>query len=152
MSGLGNGPIGTMPYGVGTPNTSAGNTGKVLDDGDGSQQGSRFIDARARDYVMNDDGRLQGMMNLRHLVLHTLLTVRGTSAVPTLGLDEPSGIIGANFEREREAAVRLALSDLVKRKLIEIVSVKTDRKNRPVYTRVLWRDVTINSEPEETRI
>lgn len=149
MSGLGNGPIGTMPYGVGTPNTSAGNTGKPLVDANGVAQGSRYIDQFARDYVMNTDGRLVGQDNVEHLVLMAVLTVRSSSAVPTLGLEEPSGVIGINFEREREAQVRSAFADLVKRGLITIVSVKTDRTNRPVLTRIVYRDLTTNSEPKE---
>lgn len=149
MSGLGNGPMGTMPYGVGTPNTGAGNTGKTLVDAGGTPQGSRYIDPVARDYVMNTDGRLVGQDNVEHLVSMAMLTVKGSSAVPSLGLDEPSGVIGINFERTREAQVRLALGDLVKRGLIAIVSIKTDRTNRPVLTRAVYRDLTTNSEPKE---
>ncbi len=149
MSGLGNGPMGTMPYGAGTPNTTAGNAGAPLVDADGTPQGSRYIDQFARDYVMNTDGRLVGQDNIEHLVSMAVLTVRSSSAVPTLGLEEPSGVIGINFEREREAQVRSAFADLVKRGLVSIISVKTDRTNRPVLTRIVYRDLTTGSEPKE---
>lgn len=140
--------MGTMPYGVGTPNTSAGNTGKALDDGEGSQQGSRYIDPRLRAYVVNSDGRLQGMPNLRHLVLHTLLTELGSSAQVGLGLKPAGGLIGRDLELRRDSDVRNALSDLVKRRLIEVVSVTVDRTSRPVLTLVRFRDLTTNEDPD----
>lgn len=141
-----------MPYGAGTPNTSAGNVGKVLSDGDGAQHGSRFIDSRTRGYAFDSNGRMKGMSNAKHLMLHTLLTVLDSTHVAGFGLREPGGTIGNNFERERETAIRAATSDLVKRGLVEIVSITTNRISRPVYTRVRWRDLTTNSEPEDTDI
>ena len=137
-----------MPYGVGTPNTTAGNTGAPLEDGEGGQQGSRYIDARSRAYVMNSDGRLVGMPNLRHLVLHTILTELGSSAQSGLGLKPASGVIGSDIELRRDADVRSALADLVNRRLIEVVSVKVDRASRPFLTRVTFRDLTTNEDPD----
>jgi len=137
-----------MPYGVGTPNTAAGNTGKAIDDGEGSQQGSRYIDPRSRAYVINDDGRIKGMPNLRHLVLHTLMTELGSSAQPGLGLKPASGVIGRDIEFRRDSDVRNALADLVNRGLIEVVSVTVDRTSRPVLTLVRFRDLTTNEDPD----
>ncbi len=151
MSGLGTDYLGVGPYGTGTPETAAGNTGLVLSDAYGVSQGSRYINSRTRQYEFDANGRVVGMNNTQHLVQLAMLTVAASSAMVTLGELSPSGVIGAAFVQRRRASVESALAPLVRSKLIEILSIDVDTVNRPVFTRIRWRDLTTTVE-QETRI
>ena len=145
MSGLGDSGFGSAPYGIGTPNTTAGNTGKVLVDDYGTQQGSRYLNQYTRQPEFDSNGNMKGQPNVHHLVTLALLTVRGSSADPDLGMAAASGVIGNNFVAEREAAIRQALDRLVKAGLVEILTIKI-KSRKPVLIATTWRDLTTTQE------
>lgn len=151
MAGYGTAPFGTAPYGVGTPSTTAGNAGSLLNDTSGATQGSRYINPRTRQYEFDANGRFKGQQNTQSLVQLALLTVLASSSVPGLGETLPSGVIGTNFVKSRKSAISDALSDLVKAKLISIVSIDVDTTRRPVFTVIRWTDLTTGIE-QQTQI
>lgn len=140
--------MGTAPYGLGTPATSSANAGVLLPNDKGETQGSRYINPRTRQYEYDSNGRAKGMPNVQQLVELALLTVRGTSAQTDLGVEEPSGVIGANFVERRKTSINQALSRLVTDKMIEVLSVDVDVDRRPIFTLVRWRDLTTSIERE----
>lgn len=150
MSGFGAAPLGTAPYGLGTPATSSSNSGVLLPDASGATQGSRFLNARTRRYEYGPDGRARGQESVSSLVQMALLTVKGTSAMASLGDEAPSGVIGNNFVARRKASITQALSALTTANTIEIVSLDVLADNRPILTIVRWRDLTTTLEQETT--
>lgn len=148
MSGFGIARYGTAPYGLGTPLTAAGNEGNVLADDTGKSQGSRVINSRTRRYEFDENGRAKGQINTQALVQLALLTVLGSSAMPRLGEEPSGGVIGANFAQKRKASIQSALADLVRRKLISVVSIEVDTKRKPIFTLVRWRDLTTDIEQQ----
>lgn len=148
MAGFGSSPLGTGPYGVGTPATSSANAGLPLADDFGASQGSKYINPRTRSYERDANGRTKGMPNVPHLVQLALLTTRGSSAMTTLGDEAPGGVIGANFVSRRQASIRQSLTRLVDDNMIEIVAIEVYADNRPVFTLVRWRDLTTTLEHE----
>jgi hypothetical protein len=148
MAGLGHAACGTAPYGLGTPATSSTNGGALLPNERGETQGSRYINPRTRRYEYDEHGRAKGMPNVQQLVLMAFMTIRGSSAMPDLGDEAPSGVIGANFVARRKEAVTRAAAHLVDGNLIEIISIDVDPKARPIFTIVRWRDLTTRIERE----
>lgn len=149
MAGFGSMPCGSGPYGINTPVTAAGNEGPVLADDLGAVQGARYINPRTRQYEFDANGRYKGMPNVRQLMLLAFLTVKGSSAVPTLGIEEPSGVIGRNFVERRRESIRQAVAPHVRARLVEILSIDIDVTNRPVFTLVRWKDLTTEIEHED---
>lgn len=150
MAGFGIAPLGTAPYGLGTPATSSTNGGVLLPNDLGETQGSRYINPRTRRYEYDEHGRARGQHNIQHLVQMAFLTIRGTSAMTDLGDYAPDGVIGQNFVSRRKEGITQALSRLTRDKLIAIVSIDVDTRNRPVFTIVRWRDLTTEIEQEIT--
>ncbi len=148
MSGVGAFPLGVGPYGIGTPDAAPVNAGTALTDAFGAVQGSRFINPRTRQYEFDANGRIKGMPGVANLVEMAFLTVDGSSAVNGLGIAPASGVIGANFIQRRTQQIQDALAQLVKAKLIEVVSVSVDATSRPIQSVVRWRDLTTQTEQE----
>jgi hypothetical protein len=144
MSGFGSQPLGSTPYGLGTPASAPIPGGAVLrNPATNASTGSRRIDPKTGDYVLDDSGRILGMSDTQQLVFMAVLTVRGSSAMATLGhrLDDIE-TMGSSFEREVEATYQEALADLVARRLIEIVAIDVRRLHPgAAYIKVRWRDV-----------
>ena len=112
MSGFGNSAMGTSPFGVGTPLSSADPPTALVQAGL-ARPGCRFIDPRTRDYVQDDDTRqLAQMPPIRQRVLLALLTVKGSSSVlPRMGVATPRKITEA-FDTQMRHAVMSALYQL----------------------------------------
>lgn len=151
MTGAGFSPAGVSPAGSGTPATTTGPSGTALTDDYGRQHGARYIDPATRRYVLDANGRYKGMPAVSQMVELAFLTLRGSSALPNLGMEKPSGVIGSNFVAKREQAVREAFQFLTRAQLAELVSVTVDTSRRPVVSIVRWRDLT-TAEEQETRI
>lgn len=158
MAGLGLFPLGTAPYGLGTPAVAPILGGRILDDGQGAQTGSRAIDEASRQYVFDATGRAMGMSDARQMVLLAVATVLGSSASVTLGHDL-AGIedITADFDRRVEGALRDALAHLTSNGTIEIVAITVTRfgpvgtgQENGAYIRLRWRDLTDPKKPEHT--
>lgn len=151
MSGFGKQPAGTSPYGLGTPAVAPVPGGVVLrNELTGRSEGGRYIDPITKDYTFDDHGRLLGMPNVRQMVQLALSTTRGTSAVKDLG-NELSKVdrITANVERRVRDICTLATRHLIDARLIEVVSVTTERaKATALRIRFKYRDLTTSEEEE----
>lgn len=143
---------GRQPYGVGTPAVLQDTGGKVLSNPYyGNREGSRKIDPRTRDYVLDSTtGRILGMTNPQQLVYLAVSTTRGSSAVQALG-HELGKIdrISANFTRRVDGALRAAVQHIVDRGLIEVVAIEV-QVLRPGqgFARLRWRDTATGHEEE----
>ncbi len=156
MAGAGLQPAGTTSAGIGSPEEGNPQDGVVFQAPDGTSDGSRFIDAVTRDYVMNANGRLNGMPNVPHLVQFAILTELNSSAVRGIGQELKSlDRISANFDKKVLGLLTSALQPLINARLVEIVgftskSSSTDAGVSPgrFYGRLLWRDLTTQNEQE----
>lgn len=150
--GFGGSGFGSSPYGIGTP-TSASSGGKILRNTlTGQSTGSRRLDPKTKDYVLDEYGRIEGMSNVQQLVLVAVSTEQGSSAVRTLGQDlKKIDRITNNFEKRVENVLRAALSHLTDDNLIEIKSITTTRlpTTGRAYTKLVWRDLTTDLEHSE---
>ncbi len=161
MSGAGIQSAGTSSAGFGAPDEGNPQDGVVFEGLKGTSNGSRYIDQRTRDFVINSDGRAQGMPNVPHLVQMAITMVRNSSAIRGLGQElQKLDRITPNFEARVLGVLTQALQHLIDAKLVEVVgfasfkSSQTDKGLRPgqVYGRLLWRDLTTSDEPREVLI
>lgn len=159
MSGAGFQPAGTSSAGIGAPTEGNPQDGVVFTGQDGTSNGSRYIDAITRDYVMDANGRITGMPNVPHLVQFAILTEKNSSAVRSIGQELKSlDRITPNFHKRVLGVLTAALQPLIDARLVEVIgfesfkSSQTDSGLRPgqVYGRLLWRDLTAaGNEPKE---
>lgn len=138
-------PMGSAPYGLGTPVTS-----EAPPDG---PAGCRYLNPATRDYELDPDtGQFAQMPHLRHRVLHTLLMIQGSStARPIDGVKQPRRM-GPTFEAEMRASVRAAMrqmTDIEKVMLIEDIAVERGRGGRARVT-VSYRDLTTGLRDQAT--
>ena len=123
--GAGLAPAGTSIAGYGTPDTAAVPNGATLPDiVTGLPRGGRYINPQTGSYQFTADGRLQGMANVNQLVQLAITTNRGSAVLQTLGqsftsVQEQQG----DFQRQCATAVAVALSDLVRLKLVALLGV-----------------------------
>lgn len=148
MRGAGFQPAGTSPGGFGAPTQTGRGSDVVLPDSRvGGSHGSRKIDPITKDYVLNEDGRIEGMSNVQHLVQLAV-----TNAGPQLmELDR----LDSSFQKGMLAVLTAAVAPLVARGLIEVVDVAV-RTNRAgglqpgqAVTVFKWRDRTTQEEHDE---
>lgn len=144
--GAGLQPAGNTQSGTGmhVPATLPG--GALLSSDDGSEiLGSRKIDPRSGDYVMNSDGRLVGMPNVRQLVQ---LAVMGSA--PKL---EELDRLNDGFEIAASAILTAACQPIVAMGLIEVIGVRRvlmgppdGLRNGQAIVRFCWRDISTGKE------
>lgn len=148
--GAGFSAAGFSPAGWGDLDTAPAPAKDLLLDDKGIQQSARAIDARTGQYILNPSGRPQGMPRVRQLVLLRVKTVLNSAAVQNIGLARMSGDRTANAPKTLETNLRNALDDLVKAKLVNIVSVAS---TNDISTRILgylkWQDLTTGQEFQE---
>jgi hypothetical protein len=111
---------------------------------DGSPGQARLIDPDTRDYAFDEDGRTIGMSGVRQRVYLALATVRGSSAVASLGQGYTSiQRIGDNTTAQIENEINLALADLIADGSITLLSISI-RRDTTITSRlsivVQWRD------------
>jgi len=151
MSGFGSQPFGSTPYGLGTPAVAAELGGKVLrNEQNGESTGSRRIDPVTGDYVLDDNGRILGMDDVKHLVFMAVATDKGSSAMRQLGHElRRIDRITSNFTRRVDSTLRAAVQHLVNRELIEVVGTEV-QVIRPgvAFARLRWRDLETGLEDE----
>ena len=148
MPGLGRSPLGTGPYGYGTPDAAPATGGDALTGDNGQRFGSRRIDPVTGQYVFDDWGRAVGAPDMHQMVYLAVATTLGSSTDPTLGNDVRSiQDITANHAQRVEAKLRAALEHLTADGRIAIVSVDTRRLGETRTATVLrWRDLTTGTE------
>jgi hypothetical protein len=147
MRGAGLQGAGTTPAGFGAPTQNALGANAVLPDSRvGGSHGSRKINPLTGDYVMNDEGRLEGMNNLQQLVQLAI-----ANAAPAL---QEIDRLDSGFERRVLAILNAAVAPLVTQGLIEVIGVSV-RMNEEgglqpgqAVTLFRWRDRTTTEESE----
>lgn len=146
MPNAGYGP----PYGSGTSSAApVAGGGLLINKSTNESTGSRFIDPRTKDYVLDANGKALGMNDVAQLVHVAVSTDRGSSAVRNLG-QELARIdrISPNFARRVSDTLVGCVQHLVDLGLIEVVDIFVDTvKYVPgrAYARLVWRDLTVNS-------
>lgn len=152
MSGFGSQPFGSSPYGIGTPATAPEQGGALLRDTvTGQTRGARRIDPLARDYVLDENGRLLGVDNIKQLVQLAISTSRGSAAMRRLGqaLREIDRV-SPNFQRRVDQALREAVQHLVNDDLIEVVGTEVQiLRSGVAFARLRWRDLETGLDEEE---
>jgi hypothetical protein len=123
--GAGGAPAGSSAAGYGVPDRAFVPNNAVLPDlRTGFSQTGRAIDPTTKSYSFTSDGRLRGVATVPQLVQLALSTIRGTAVISTLGetftqIQEK----GSDFAARITNAVNLAMADLVKQVLVQVVSV-----------------------------
>jgi phage baseplate assembly protein W len=138
MAGFGSSPVGSNPFGYGTPVTNAAPPLGTV--------GSRYIDPLTRDYAVDDStGQMKQMPSLRQRVYLTVMTVKGSSSsLPNFGLSVP-GKLDQSAERRISNAILSALNQLiVVEKILAVNSIAVERYPLGrVRVNVSWTDLTV---------
>lgn len=107
MAGLGGTPIGSTPFGAGTPVEATAPP-------DAPMQGSRFINVNTKDYETGDDGEYRAMPTVRQRALLALNTTLGSSAsLLEHGIRLPDRI-DERYPQRSSQSIRRALDFMVK--------------------------------------
>lgn len=147
--GFGMSPLGSAPYGWGSPAGAPVQGGIVFPDSTGTKSlDCRGINQSTGRYDFDSYGRIKGQASVPQLVQLALKTVLQSSAVRTLGTDwNALKDIGDNFAKQFDGAVRAALNSLVTQKLVAILDITSQRINTTaVFGRVRWQDLTTTLE------
>ena len=140
--GLGACPAGSSLLGFGTPATTPSRQARILVRDDGSTGSVVRIDPSSGDYVLDDHGNKLGDSAARQKVQLALRTMRGSSAVDTMGIEAPGGIIRDDTEDRNRLAVVAALKAMLDAGEIELIDVITTRIGGPaVEIEVRWREL-----------
>jgi len=123
--GMGLAPMGTSPFGFGTPAIANSSSTKVLKKPDGTQGAVPLI--VKGDFVLDETGQKVGADAVPMQVQIALFTERDRSAVRNFGLDLALSIFTADAQRKADTAVRLALKHLTDKRAISVQSVTLDR-------------------------
>jgi len=134
--GFGLSDMGFAPFGTGDVDLAPTPPTENLLDARGVQQSARAIDAATGQYILNADGRFQGMPRVQQLVL---LRVR---AMPAIG-----GDVTATLQQRLLTQLQKALADLVTAGLVQIIAV-VGYLELPTRERLglKWRDLTTGQE------
>ena len=127
--GAGGAPAGSSAAGYGVPDAAFVPNNAILPAiRTGLPQTGRAIDPVKKDFIMQADGRLQGMGTVPQLVQLAVTTILGSSCLPTLGqsflqIQEK----GTNFAQQVTAKINDALADLIQSKQVKLVDVSIDQ-------------------------
>lgn len=145
MAGAGFQPAGSTPAGYGAPLQASTSASATLPGASTVAVGSRYIDAKTRDYVL-EEGRILGMNNVQHMVQLAV-----TNAAPDLQKLEK---LDSSFERGVRAVLIAALAPLAASVDFLGVSVQIGRAAGlapgQAVTTMRWRDRTTSVEYSET--
>jgi len=123
--GAGGCPAGSSSAGYGVPDKANVPNNAILPlPINGLPQTGRAIDPTTKSYTFTADGRIVGAPTVQQLVQLALTTVQGSSCIPPLG--QTLSLIrekGTNYAQQVTAAITNALANLVKNKLVQIVSI-----------------------------
>ncbi len=145
MSGYGSQPYGSSPFGIGEAPHAVVPGGAVLRvPSTGASSGSRAVDPKTRDYILDANGRALGMNDVQQLVELAVQTTKNSSAMNSLGqrLGDIT-VIGDNIERQVRTLLEEALVHLTSTNIIAIVSVTVSRLHPgAIRGELRWRDLT----------
>lgn len=147
--GLGFAPLGSSLFGYGSIDEAVVPSKLFyVDPLTGQQANARAIDGRTRDYVFNADGSSAGMRGVYQLVQLTAQTVKGSSAVASLGLDTSKiQVINERTQQKVEDAYRDGFDPLVKQGLISLGEITVQRATPyGFFVLVKFTDLTTGEE------
>jgi hypothetical protein len=141
MAGFGTAPIGTSPFGIGTP-VSADPPPSTS-----AEQGS-FLDYRTRDYELDEEGEFKRMPITRQRVLMLLSTeLDSATALPGVGVSLPKRI-DKRFPQIAEQNIRLALAPIGDDIRIDAVTPRTQGGRADIL--VAYTDLTTGNSDTVT--
>lgn len=153
MSGIGNSPFGSGPFGVGTPIAAPTPGGAIFrDPKTGESRTGRYIDPETGRYAFDEFGRVLGQATVPQLVQIAYATVRGSSVIASLG-NRLSTLqtIGSDYAKRIDTLLREPVADLVNAKQMAITKIDVQRLGTSsVIARVYWRDLTTGTDHVET--
>ncbi|WP_437489481.1 hypothetical protein WME75_10795 [Sorangium sp. So ce1014] len=115
-------------------------TAKLLRRPDGTYGDCALIDTRSGDFVLDDAGNKIGWDSLNQMVYLAVRTAVGSSAVQTMGIELPTGVITDNAATRTRNAVEAALKSMTGRNLISILDVTMTRVAQSgVQVAVKWK-------------
>lgn len=145
--GAGFSAAGFSPAGFGDVDSAPAPATNNLIDANGIQQTARAIDPTTGDYVLNANGRAQGMPRSSQLVLLRIKTRLGTSTVASLGTRDQGGDRSIVADRRLRADLAAAVDDLVQAGIIQLIAIDV---NAELTTRdralLRWRDLATGQE------
>lgn len=152
--GVGVSPVGSAPYGFGTPAVAPTPGGAVNRLSSGAQTGSPKLSldfATRGQYVFDEFGRRTGQNDIEHMVTIALGTIRGTCVVKRIGHRfREIRKITDSFEQEMRVRVEEALALLLERDLISIDDISvTPMQGSPALTRVIITDRATGAQIEQ---
>ena len=150
--GLGAAPLGSTPFGFGAPARLNSTSAKLFLDAQRTPRNAVHINPSTGDIVRDAaNGVHTGMDGVAQQVYLAMRTLQGSAIVRGLGVAFNVKVINETTARKLEAEARRALSDLTTRRLVEVVSVTSERvKLTGVRVDVKWRNLT-NGETNVTR-
>ncbi|WP_437767189.1 hypothetical protein WMF27_20485 [Sorangium sp. So ce281] len=138
--GIGACGFGSSRYGFGSPAQVNSSTAELLRRPDGTYGDCALIDTRSGDFVLDDAGNKVGWESLSQMVYLALRTALASSAVQTMGIELPTGVITDNIATRNRQAVEAALKSMTARNLISIIDVTTARVTQSgVQVAVKWK-------------
>jgi hypothetical protein len=151
MPGAGLCPAGHAPAGYGTVATGvAPSPGPLPDPATGIALTGRYVNASTGSYQFTSDGRVQGMTTVHQMVVLAAKTLRGSSAVKSMGIDfSRCQVQDSGFQQAVTAAVSQAFSTLIRRNLVRVLGVEfptTPDNPDAAMPLVRWRDLTTGRE------
>lgn len=154
--GFGLAPIGTSPYGIGTPAATAPLGGAPLTGTDGVRQSARSIDLGTRQYTYDATGRAKGDSPVHQMMQLVATTDVGSSAVNVMG----NGIrsikdVTPNIVQRVRSIYQAAYARLVSRGLITLNAIDVDvvpvqSGGVRVLTTIRYTDLTTGQDQEIT--
>ena len=120
-------PMGSAPFGVGSPAVSSSTPARPLVQFDGTPGDCARIDTRSGDWVLDHAGNKVGWDSVSQQVYLALRTELGSAAVQTTGVVWPRGTITGDLAARNRNAATAALKRLIDRQLIELIDVITAR-------------------------
>lgn len=116
MAGLGATPIGSTPFGAGTPNEAIAPPEAPL-------QGARFLNPDTKDHEVGEDGEYLAMPTVRQRMVIALATTLGSSAaLLEHGIRLPTRI-DERYPQKSSQSIRRALAFMVDAEEVRIDSI-----------------------------
>ena len=144
LLGIGGAPVGSSLVGLGLLVESSEVRPRIYTKADGSPGSVALLapsDDGASDYQLDSRGREIGSDSTPMRVLLALTTAKGSTPIAAFGLDLSLGVFRADTALRVDAAIRSALAELVKQKLISILSVSFLKQDLSALVSVKWLDL-----------
>ena len=141
LLGLGNCPIGSSLYGYGSPSTVEVQVGTSLESSiiNGRPLDARLIDQGTLDYVFDSNGVLTGQSSTDQRVFLAVKTTLGTAINFNLGsqFGNIKTFDAATIDSQMYNVVYQALSNLIKTKVITLISVQANLNQNGICANVV---------------